>query len=58
MYQRPRRELRQDSIAAKWKRGETGDRDLFDAKAESHRSCRSMQGFRTVEILFMREPRS
>jgi hypothetical protein len=53
MYQRPRRELRQDSIDANWKRGEAGDRDLFGEKAEGHRSCRSMQGVRTVEILFM-----
>jgi hypothetical protein len=56
MYQKPRRELRQDSIAANGKRGEVGKRDLFGAKAESHRSCRSTQRFRTVESLFMRQP--
>ena len=53
MYQRPRRELRQDSFAANWKHGEVGKRDLFGEKAESHRSCQSTQSFRTGESRFM-----
>ena len=44
------------NIAANGKRGEVGRRDLFGDKAESHRSCRSTQSFRTVESLFMRQP--
>lgn len=56
MYQRLRKELRKNSFAANWKRGEVGKGDLLGEKAESHRSCRSARSFRTVESLFMRQP--